>query len=707
MEEIGEDYFHDLVSRSLFQRSVDHDTHFVIHDLINDLAKFVSGQFNFRLNVDKSHEGFPKTRYLSYMRTEFDTFEKFEAISEAKQLRTFLPLELAPSEYRSFNLTKKVLRDLLPSLRCLRVLSLSHYRNMTELSDSVGKMKHLRYLDISFTMVRRLPESICQLCNLQTLKLSGCKNLIALPRDMERLVNLRHLDITETGIKEMPMHLGNLKCLRTLPKFIVSKHRGSGSDLGELGKLANLRGALSLWELQNVESPQDALDANLKNRKYLPELALFWNDSESDADISGSQKIVLDNLRPHPNLKSLTVNGYSGERFPDWVGHDSFSNIASLHLKKCKYCCSLPSLGQLHSLQNLSIEGFDGIVTVGSEFYGIGSSSIKPFGSLKVLKFMQMSNWETWFPFGAENEDVAFPSLEELYIRKCPKLKVGFSIDLPSLAKLEIDECPQLVISLREAPVIRELQLIRCNEGLLKELPVGMQRLRVEGFDSVESLPEGLSDSNSCLRQLEISDCSTLVSLLTGGPFSTLKKLQIRSCISLENCKHCCSMPPLGQLHSLQNLSIVGFPEIFTVGLEFYGTGSSSMKPFGSLKVLIFKDMLNWETWFHFDTENEGGSFPSLGKLNIKDCPKLTGGFSIHLTSLAKLEIENCPQLVISLRSAPILRELKLMCCNEVLLRELPVGMEKLRVEGFDLVESLSEGLMNSNICLQELKIKN
>ncbi|KAB1225635.1 putative disease resistance RPP13-like protein 1 [Morella rubra] len=35
-----------------------------------------------------------------------------------------------------------------------------------------------------------------------------------------------------------------------------------------VGKLANIRGALSIWELQNVESPQDALDANLKNKKF-------------------------------------------------------------------------------------------------------------------------------------------------------------------------------------------------------------------------------------------------------------------------------------------------------------------------------------------------------------------------------------------------------------------------------------------------------
>ncbi|KAB1227604.1 putative disease resistance RPP13-like protein 1 [Morella rubra] len=157
-----------------------------------------------------------------------------------------------------------------------------------------------------------------------------------------------------------------------------------------------------------------------------------------------------------------------------------------------------------------------------SELWNLSIEETKILPALR-----EMLNWETWFPFGAENEDVAFPSLEELYIKKCPKLKVGFSIDLPSLAKLEIDECPQLVISLRRAPAIRELELMSCNEVLLKELPVGMQRLRVGGFDSVESLPEGLLDSNSCLQELEISDCSSLVSLPTGGLSSTLKNLKL------------------------------------------------------------------------------------------------------------------------------------------------------------------------------------
>lgn len=92
VEEIGEDYFHELITR--FQQSTDHETHFIMHDLINDLAKFRFDQFSFRLKVEQPHKGFPKTRYLLYMRTKFNTFQMFHPIYESKHLRTFLPLEL-------------------------------------------------------------------------------------------------------------------------------------------------------------------------------------------------------------------------------------------------------------------------------------------------------------------------------------------------------------------------------------------------------------------------------------------------------------------------------------------------------------------------------------------------------------------------------------------------------------------------------------
>ncbi|XP_018820342.2 putative disease resistance RPP13-like protein 1 [Juglans regia] len=95
MEEIGSDYFVTLVSRSLFQKSSEDEFNFVMHDLTNDLAKFVSGEFTFRLEVDRrSHRNVNKTRHVSYARNVFENFQKFEALQEATQLRTFFGIRI-------------------------------------------------------------------------------------------------------------------------------------------------------------------------------------------------------------------------------------------------------------------------------------------------------------------------------------------------------------------------------------------------------------------------------------------------------------------------------------------------------------------------------------------------------------------------------------------------------------------------------------
>jgi len=73
-KEVGEQYFNDLLSRSFFQQSnierhfvTWHESsvkrHFVMHDLLNDLAKYVCGDFCFRLKFDKGN-CIPKTTRL-------------------------------------------------------------------------------------------------------------------------------------------------------------------------------------------------------------------------------------------------------------------------------------------------------------------------------------------------------------------------------------------------------------------------------------------------------------------------------------------------------------------------------------------------------------------------------------------------------------------------------------------------------------------
>ncbi|XP_040994365.1 putative disease resistance RPP13-like protein 1 [Juglans microcarpa x Juglans regia] len=646
MEEIGDDCFDTLVSRSLFQKSSEDEFSFQMHDLINDLAKFVSGEFTFRLEVDSSPRIVNKTRHVSYVPTPYENIQQFKAPQEAMQLRTFLALESSPSyTIQSF------FRDVLPKLGRLRVLSLSHYWRLYELPESIGKITQLRYLDISNSGIKRLPESLCKLYNLQTLKLSHSPDLETLPRDMQKLVNLRHLDLTGTAIMEMPIHMGKLKCLQTLTKFVVSKR--TGCSIRELGKLANLRGALSISDLENVESFTDAEGAYLRNKMDLKELALNWKEG-LNTEISESQRDVLNGLQPHRNLKSLTINYYMGGCFPNWVGDHSFPYVTSIHLENCKYCCSLPALGQLPSLQNLSIVGFDVIVAVGEEFYGsTGSSSIKPFGALKVLKFEQMLNWEKWISFGAENEGGAFHSLEELYIRKCSKLTGDLPIHLPSLGILQIIDCPKMLASLPRAPAICQLKLINYAVDM-GGLPSTLKTLEINNCKKL-GLPTNLY--YSCLEVVYLINCGSLRSIPM-DIFLNVKDLRIRSCTDLESLTvaeqvHQHDLVALSSLRISECPNFVSFPR---GGLHATNLGILEISYCESLRSLPEKMHMLLPSLTEFSIEGcknietfpEGGLPSSLNEINIWNCEKLVEsrmGWSLqNHASLRNLMIRGGPE---------------------------------------------------------------
>ncbi|KAL1338851.1 hypothetical protein AAHE18_10G241900 [Arachis hypogaea] len=144
----------------------------------------------------------------------------------------FLPLSLNGWSF-DYYLSNKVIYDLLPKLKQLRVLSLSHYKNISELPDSVGALKHLRHLDLSGSNIKRLPSVVCKLYNLQSLLLSDCKFLTELPEEIAMLVNLRHLDISGTQLQEIPAQIARLENLQTLSGFVVSRQQ-NGLKVGEL-----------------------------------------------------------------------------------------------------------------------------------------------------------------------------------------------------------------------------------------------------------------------------------------------------------------------------------------------------------------------------------------------------------------------------------------------------------------------------------------
>jgi Leucine-rich repeat (LRR) protein len=166
--------------------------YFVMHDL----ATFLCGEFYFRIEeLGKETKIGATTRYLSPTKFSDPVSKNFNIFGQAKHIRSFLTLNCRRHPFNN----EKALSVVLSNLKCLRVLSFCSSSNFAALPDSVDELIHFRYLDLSSTTLKKLPESLCNLYNLQTLRLQYCRQLTKLPNDMQNLVNLCHLDIREVG----------------------------------------------------------------------------------------------------------------------------------------------------------------------------------------------------------------------------------------------------------------------------------------------------------------------------------------------------------------------------------------------------------------------------------------------------------------------------------------------------------------------------
>ncbi|CAN1195575.1 Putative disease resistance RPP13-like protein 1 [Linum perenne] len=658
MEDTCHEYFNDLVSRSFLQHTSEHQFCFTMHDLIHDLAKYVAGEFCYRMEDASSFKIAGRTRHLSYARAELDTTVIWEGMYNAKHMRTLLPVD--GSKWWSYDpkcIDDKVLQNIFLRLTRLRVLSLSGYK-VSKLPDAIGDLKHLRYLNLSLALLHKLPDTLCNLYNLEILILHKCKNIQALPDLIGKLkqlqimdisgtqitrlpdsfvslINLCNLDVTETMLQEMPLQMSNLSSLRNLTDFVVGAQSGSG--IKEMGELQHLTGSLRIWNLQNVLDYQDAVDASLKTKKHISRLELRWN---GDTDDSLHERGVLESLQPHVNLQHLVIESYGGTSFPGWVGHSSFSHLLSIELSGCKYCSSLPPLGQLMSLERISIKAFEGVVTVGPEFYGSSSTFTEtPFRSLKSLKFEQLPEWTDWIPHAGRDGSEAFPVLEDLYIKHCPNLRKTLPPHLPSLERLEIRGCQQLrLASVSWASNIVSMRLKdNTRDVWLEMLTKGLHRLRVQvAQDLLDDLELVLGLSNT-LQEIMVKDCNSFKHLQL-ELFPKLKAVSINGCQSLASlCRPDATL--VDTLEHLNFLEISKCPSLLSFPARRLHAPNMTR--------LILSDCTNLKSL----PAGMHSLLPSLEELFIDNCPCLDSFPAGRLPlKLETLTINGCDQLIAGCR---------------------------------------------------------
>ena len=174
--------------------------------------------------------------------------------------------------------------------------------------------------------------------------------------------------------------------------------------------------------------------------------------------------------------------------------------------------------------------------------------------------------------------------------------------------------------------------------------------------------------------------------------------------LKIVKCKKCTSLPAVGHLSSLKFLVIKSMSMVQTIGPEFYGEGQ--LKPFQLLEKFHFEDMQEWLDWISCGVKY--GEFPYLRELFISQCPKLQGELPRHLPSLENFFISNCEQLVVSIPSLPMLHELKIVGCKEVVSNNIE---ELCLLESITFsipgLKSLSKEFMEGLAKVKNLKIDN
>jgi NB-ARC domain len=632
IRDIANWYILQLISSSFFQVDEPNGNVYSMHDLMHDLAQHVSGSEYLVIESDKIKEIPEQTRHISVVDNMLG--EYVEKICKLKDLRTVI----------------------------VSASSTDIFLNVVDLDAIIKSLRKLFVLDIRSAVLERFPKSVGHLRNLRYLQFVTTEE-DAIPESLNRLYQLRVLCIRRPipyiGRLVAIPDIGKLILLQDLEVFRVRSRRGF--ELKQLEHLSDLSGSLSIYDLHNVESKEEACQAKLSEKKGLHRLLFFWDYNDKDV-IRDIDVEILEGLCPPPQIQEIIIKEYSGKKLPSWIleNHNNIDHLKDLELAECRGLEALPRLNELSNLLSLSI-------------------------SLPRLKV-----WES-LPF----------NLTRLELLRCVSIAFLLREDLEMVTSLRSIKISQIVNSLKnfihnnrytsvsfQFNRVQEMMklgdqtgdqthsttlndLTKCLEKRLDlicrlkdiydklSLPLTMKKLSIKSCFITDKILAQSVQVLATLTHLELEDIIT-ITCISKEVLISLTSLMV---LNIEGCLLLTSIGGLGTHSTLEKLRIDYCP-ILAFETPVVANSSNTVEVTSSsggrkTRSSILKDVYLYGCMPSDDMLQD---LVSLETLKIVDCPTILNPHIGRLKSLVNLEIRRCPNLI-SIRGFSELKNIK---CLEV-----------------------------------------